>query len=114
MAAAGRFGGGVSYTYTTGPDGKRYITGGSVPISTPPTNNPEEALANAQQVLRAATAPGDPSGQDIAVAARASAMAATARSKMLRYGNRAISAYQAADRAAKQPIKTQSSLQWSM
>lgn len=115
MAAAGRFGGGVSYTYTTGPDGKRYITGGSVPISTPPTNNPEEALANAQQVLRAATAPGDPSGQDMAVAARASAMAATARSKMLQqYGDKAISAYQAAARAAKQPIKTQSPLQWSM
>ena len=114
IAAAGRFGGAVSYTYTMGPDGKRYITGGSVPISTPPTGNPEEALANAQQLMRAATAPGDPSGQDLAVAARASAMAASARSKMLRHGDKAISAYQAADRAAKQPNKAQPIMQWSM
>ena len=28
QAAAGRFGGAVSYTRTTGPDGKSYITGG--------------------------------------------------------------------------------------
>jgi hypothetical protein len=79
-AAAGRFGGPVSYTYTTGPDGKRYITGGEVPISTPPTKDPEEALRNASIVARAALAPGDPSGQDIAVAASAAQMAASARS----------------------------------
>ena len=114
MAAAGRFGGCVNYTYTTGPDGKRYITGGSVPISTPPTSDPEEALANAQQVMKAATAPGDPSGQDLAVAARAASAAAAARSKMLRHGDKAISAYHAIDRAAREPIKAQSRLQWSM
>ncbi|MDR3076638.1 MAG: hypothetical protein LBU26_05005, partial [Synergistaceae bacterium] len=36
--AAGQFGGPVHYTYTTGPDGRRYITGGEVPIHTPATN----------------------------------------------------------------------------
>jgi hypothetical protein len=81
-AAAGRFGGPVSYTYTTGPDGKRYITGGEVPISTPPTDDPEEALRNASIVARAALAPGDPSGQDIAVAASAAQMASQARAKI--------------------------------
>jgi hypothetical protein len=81
-AAAGRFGGPVSYTYTTGPDGKRYITGGEVPISTPPTDDPEEALRNALMVARAALAPGDPSGQDIAVAASAAQMASQARAKI--------------------------------
>lgn len=82
QAAAGRFGGPVSYTYTTGPDGRRYITGGEVPISTPATNDPEEALRNASQVMRAAMAPGDPSGQDIAVAASAAQTAASARAKL--------------------------------
>jgi hypothetical protein len=81
-AAAGSFGGPVSYTYTTGPDGKKYITGGEVPISTPSTNDPEEALRNSSQVMRAALAPGDPSGQDIAVAASAAQMAASARAQI--------------------------------
>jgi hypothetical protein len=83
-ASAGRFGGPVSYTYTTGPDGKRYITGGEVPIHTPATNDPEEALSNAKQVMRAATAPADPSGQDIAVAASAAAMASDALANLAR------------------------------
>jgi hypothetical protein len=82
-SAAGRFGGPVHYTYTTGPDGKRYITGGDVSVHTPATNDPEEALRNASQVMRAALAPGDPSGQDIAVASSAAAMAASARAMMM-------------------------------
>jgi hypothetical protein len=78
QAAAGRFGGPATYTYTTGPDGKKYITGGEVSISTPATSDPEEARRNAQQVMKAALAPGDPSGQDIAVAASAAQTAARA------------------------------------
>jgi hypothetical protein len=81
-AAAGRFGGPAHYSYTTGPDGKRYITGGDVSVHTPATNDPEEALQNARQVMRAALAPGDPSGQDISVAASASAMASAARAQL--------------------------------
>lgn len=82
MAAGGQLAGGASYTYTTGPDGKRYITGGSVPISMPASSDPEEALANALQILRAATAPAGPSGPDMAVAASAAQMAAQARIDM--------------------------------
>jgi hypothetical protein len=81
-ASAGRFGGPVRYSYTTGPDGKRYISGGEVPIHTPATNDPDEALRNARQVMNAALAPGDPSSQDITVAASASAMAASARARL--------------------------------
>jgi hypothetical protein len=81
-AAAGRFGGAIHYSYTMGPDGKRYITGGEVPIHTPATKDPEEALQNALQVMRAALAPGDPSGQDIAVAANAAATASAARAQI--------------------------------
>lgn len=82
MAAGGQFAGSASYTYTTGPDGKQYITGGEVPISTPATSDPRQALQNAQQVLSAATAPASPSGPDMAVAANAARMAAQARIDM--------------------------------
>lgn len=79
QAAAGRFGGPVSYTRTTGPDGKSYITGGEVPIHFVAGSTPEETLRNLEQVQKAALAPGDPSAQDIRVAAQAAARAAQAR-----------------------------------
>ena len=81
-AAAGEFGGGISYTYTEGPDGKRYITGGEVPIKLKQGATPEETLRNMQQVQMAANAPADPSGQDRQVAAKAAAIAAKARSEL--------------------------------
>ena len=79
QAAAGRLGGPVSYTRTTGPDGKSYITGGEVPIHFVAGSTPEETLSNLEQVQKAALAPGDPSAQDIRVAAQAAARAAQAR-----------------------------------
>ncbi len=84
QAAAGELGGGVSYTYTEGPDGKSYITGGEVPIRLKQGSTPEETLRNMQQVQRAASAPADPSGQDRQVAAKAAAIAAKARSEITR------------------------------
>ena len=84
QAAAGALGGGVSYTYTKGPDGKSYITGGEVPIQMRTGSTPEETLRNMQQVQRAASAPADPSGQDRKVAARAASMAAEARQQISR------------------------------
>ena len=81
--AAGEFGGGISYTYTEGPDGKRYITGGEVPIKLRQGATPEETLRNMQQVQAAANAPADPSGQDRQVAAKAAAIASRARSEIL-------------------------------
>ncbi len=86
-AAAGELGGGVSYSYTEGPDGKSYITGGEVPIKFKQGSTPEETLRNMQQIQRAATAPADPSGQDIHVAAKAAAMAARARNEINRENN---------------------------
>ena len=81
QAAAGEFGGAVSYTYTEGPDGKRYITGGEVPIKMKQGATPEETLRNMQKVQAAANAPADPSGQDRQVAAKAAAIAAKARAQ---------------------------------
>ena len=82
QAAAGELGGGVSYTYTQGPDGQSYITGGEVPIRLKQGSTPEETLRNMQQVQRAASAPSEPSGQDRQVAARAAAIAAKARAQI--------------------------------
>ena len=76
QAAAGELGGGVSYTYTQGPDGQKYITGGEVPIRFKEGATPEETLRNMQKVQAAANAPADPSGQDMKVAAKASSLAA--------------------------------------
>ena len=82
QAAAGEFGGGVSYSYTQGPDGKSYIIGGEVPIKLKQGSTPEETLRNMQQVQRAANAPADPSSQDRQVAAKAAAIAAKARAEI--------------------------------
>ena len=82
QAAAGEFGGGVSYSYTE-IDGKTYITGGEVPIKLKEGRTPEETLRNMQQVQRAASAPADPSGQDRAVAAKAAAIASKARQQII-------------------------------
>ena len=82
QAAAGEFGGGISYAYTQGPDGKSYITGGEVPIHLREGATPEETLQNMQKVQAAANAPNDPSSQDLKVAAKAAAQAMKARQEI--------------------------------
>ena len=80
MAAAGSLAvGGPQYTYQAGPDGKLYAVGGEVKMSFSSGANPEETLAKAERMRSAATAPADPSGQDMVVAARASQLEASAR-----------------------------------
>lgn len=71
-AAAGRYGGPISLEFTTGPDGKRYATSGSVPIdSSPVEGDPEATIRKMQQVHAAAVAPADPSPADRNIAASA-------------------------------------------
>lgn len=83
--AAGRgFTGTPTYSYTTGPDGKKYISGGEVPISTPKGSTPEETISNMRQVRAAALAPADPSPQDISVASSAGAAEQKARHEKAR------------------------------
>ena len=79
QAAAGGLGGAASFTYETGPDGKRYAVGGEVPVSLRSGHTPQETIANAQAVRSAALAPANPSAQDLAVAAQATQMEAEAR-----------------------------------
>ncbi len=74
VAAGGAYvRGGASYSYQPGPDGKRYAVGGEVSIDASPVgDNPEATIAKMQRVRGAALAPANPSGQDLAGAARAS------------------------------------------
>lgn len=83
MAAAGAMAqGGPKYSYETGPDGKRYATGGEVSIVMKTGRTPEETIRNAQQVQAAALAPGDPSPTDQQTAAAAARMAQEARQQL--------------------------------
>ncbi|HNW34138.1 MAG TPA: putative metalloprotease CJM1_0395 family protein [Candidatus Ozemobacteraceae bacterium] len=73
VAAGGNYvRGGANFTYTTGPDGKRYATGGEVTIDTSPVpNDPQATVTKMETVRRAALAPAEPSGQDRQVASSA-------------------------------------------
>lgn len=82
-AAGGSLAGSASYSYTQGPDGRSYITGGEVQIDMSGGNTPEETITRMQQVIRAALAPSDPSGQDRAVAAQAAGIMAQAQQEKL-------------------------------
>ena len=71
-AGGGHVNGGAGYTYQKGPDGRQYAIGGHVSIDASSVpGDPEASREKAQQVRRAALAPGEPSGQDRQVAARA-------------------------------------------
>lgn len=80
-AAGGLANGGATFSYQRGPDGVYYAIGGEVSISLREGRTPEETIANARTIKAAALAPADPSAQDRAVAAAASAMEARAQSE---------------------------------
>ncbi|MGR9051798.1 MAG: putative metalloprotease CJM1_0395 family protein [Gammaproteobacteria bacterium] len=80
----------ASFTFQTGPDGKRYAVGGEVQISTSPVvGDPEATLKKAETIRRAALAPAQPSSQDYSVAADAAAMANQARIDLLQQNREA-------------------------
>ena len=84
LSAAGQYAtGGPSFSFQTGPDGQQYAIGGEVGIdvSTIP-DDPQATIAKMQVVQRAATAPGEPSGQDMRVAAQAAQAASAARAEL--------------------------------
>ncbi|MCS7215149.1 MAG: putative metalloprotease CJM1_0395 family protein [Thermodesulfovibrio sp.] len=67
-AVAGRYAGVVSYTYTRGPDGRFYVTGGEVSLDTSEESKPEDTIKKMEIIIAAALAPSDPSNQDVKVA----------------------------------------------
>lgn len=83
VAAGGSLvGGGASFEYESGPDGKTYAVGGEVSIDVSKGDTPEETIQKMQQVKAAAMAPGDPSPQDYKVASSAAMMEARARAEL--------------------------------
>lgn len=86
-AGAGLVTGGPNYSYTTGPDGKRYAVGGEVSIDVSPARTPEATIAKARQIRAAALAPADPSGKDRQVAVAAGSLEAEARAELARQGS---------------------------
>lgn len=83
-SAAGQYAGAMSYSYTKGPDGRSYISGGEVSISAPSSDNPEEQIQISETVKNAALAPMNPSPQDHRVAAKASSDIQRARMELIK------------------------------
>lgn len=81
-ASGGLSVGGAQFTYTRGPDGKQYATGGEVQLDVSSGRTPQETIARAQAIQRSASAPASPSGQDRAVAAAAARMELQARQQL--------------------------------
>jgi hypothetical protein len=87
VAAGGQYvTGGPTYSFATGPDGRRYATGGEVSIDVSPARDPEATIRKMQVVRRAALAPAEPSGQDRQVAAQASQNEIRARQELAKQG----------------------------
>jgi len=82
-AAGAGIAGAPSYTYETGPDGRRYAVGGEVPIHVRTgSDDSQVAIQQYEQVTRAALAPANPSSHDRAVAASAQTKVAELRAKV--------------------------------
>lgn len=81
-AAGGLATSGANYSFQRGPDGVNYAVGGEVSLDVSPGRTPEETLRRARQISAAALAPAEPSGQDLAVAARAAQMARQAEAEL--------------------------------
>ncbi|GAB4528425.1 MAG: hypothetical protein Tsb0019_30390 [Roseibium sp.] len=78
----GAYAGAPSYTFQQGPDGKRYAIGGEVAIDTAKERTPEATVRKMQVVIRAATAPAEPSSQDLKVAQQARSQLAEAQAEL--------------------------------
>jgi hypothetical protein len=86
-AVGGNLASSASYSYTQGPDGRSYVTGGEVQIDMSGGRTPQETISKMQQVIRAALAPSDPSAQDRAVAAQAATQMAQAQQEKMQAAN---------------------------
>ena len=68
-AAAGASAGPISYTYTVGPDGRQYATGGSVSVRlSNPSGDPAKLAEAAARLSTAANVAHNPSDADLAAA----------------------------------------------
>lgn len=104
MLVGGSLAGSASYTYTIGPDGKRYINGGNVSMRLPQASSFDSMLRNLKRVKAASTAPQNPSPQDMQTAAMASAREASIKSEY-----RLKKATEAYEKQAEQSRQTEKS-----
>lgn len=82
-AAGSLIQGNISYSYETGPDGRRYAVGTHVDIDTSEVpGDPYATLIKAQRIKRAVSSAIEPSTADRAVAAEAARMEARAREEI--------------------------------
>lgn len=80
----GQYASNASFTYTVGPDGKRYAVGGEVSIDVAPIkDDPEATIAKLNVVIAAALAPLKPSAQDRKVASSAVAARNQAQAELV-------------------------------
>ncbi|MFV0663373.1 putative metalloprotease CJM1_0395 family protein [Denitromonas sp.] len=91
-AAGGLAQSGASFSTVRGPDGQMYAVGGEVSIDVSPGRTPDETIAKAQQIQRAALAPADPSSQDHRVAAIATQLIQQAQRELATQNEPAIGA----------------------
>lgn len=104
MSVGGGLVSAARFSYTVGPDGRRYVAGGEVSISIPSSNKEEDNIQTFERVKRAALAPADPSPQDIKTAAMASALLTAAYQKLAKQRSEAAAKAEAngtADSTAK-------------
>lgn len=74
---------GPNYTYTYGPDGKRYAVAGEVGIDTSPEREPQANIDKGARIQAAALAPAEPSPQDYRVAAAGQQLETRGRTELL-------------------------------
>lgn len=82
-AIGGAYAGSPSYSFTRGPDGKQYATGGEVQIDISAIEgDPEATIEKMRQVARAALSPAEPSAADRAAASAATQAIAQAQAEL--------------------------------
>ncbi len=97
----------VRYEYQVGPDGRPYAVGGSADMQTMAMGSDYDSrIAQARQMRAAALAPGDPSPQDMAVAAKAMRLEAEAIAEKAE-AEREELAQEADDPSTDHPFDTQ-------
>lgn len=74
---------GPNYTYTYGPDGRRYAVAGEVGIDTSPEREPQANIDKGVRIQAAALAPAEPSPQDYRVAAAGQQLETRGRTELL-------------------------------
>lgn len=94
-AASGLEASGPNYTYEIGPDNKRYAVAGEVDIDTSQEKDPQDTIEKAQQIVKAALAPADPSSADRRVAADARRMEREARAELAKQEQESKTIYSA-------------------